>query len=350
MPEVPGIREVNLFKPLAINQTADMAKGQGITEKSQALIKEVVGLMATDRSVRVTNVAVNRNETGTVNGATGTPAIDNPDDAVAKEVDLEKLIMYLQLANAEEQAQMAQDRINSQKDTLSATHKERMKKLVESLEKMDKAAKANKIKKIFGWLMAAVAVVVAVAACVATGGLAVGPVIGAAIALGTCILDATGAMDKITEALAKGLEKLGLSKEAAQIVASVALAVVIMAASLGCCASGASVAISNVSNSVREIAEVIQKGADIAMKLMGVASLVGSGTAAGLNYASGMSQADLTEMSKILALLQQQLEESEDELQKILELIQNVFSNLVAILNSETDTQKSIAQQMSQMA
>ena len=69
-----------------------------------------------------------------------------------------------------------------------------------------------------------------------------------------------------------------------------------------------------------------------------------------MNYASGMSQAELTEMSKVLAMLQQQLEESEDELQKILELIQNVFTDLVAILNSETDTQKTIAQQMSQMA
>ncbi len=351
MPEVPGIREVSPFKPFAINQTADMAKGQGITEKSQALVKEVVGLLATDRSVRVTNVAgTQRGETGTVNGPTGAPSIDNPDDAVAKEIDLEKLIMYLQLANAEEQAQMAQDRINSQKDTLAASHKERMKKLTESLEKMDKAAKSKLFNKIFGWLMAAVAVVVAVAACVATGGIAVGPVIGAAIALGACILDATGAMDKITEALAKGLEKLGLSKEAAQIVASIAIAVVIMAASLGCCASGASVAISSVSNTVKEVAEAVQKGANIAMKLMGVASLIGSGTAAGLNYASGMSQAELTEMSKVLAMLQQQLEESEDELQKILELIQNVFTDLVAILNSETDTQKTIAQQMSQMA
>ena len=55
-------------------------------------------------------------------------------------------------------------------------------------------------------------------------------------------------------------------------------------------------------------------------------------------------------MTKVLALLRQQMEESEEELQQILELIQNVFTDLVAILNSETDTQKTIAQQMSQMA
>lgn len=350
MPGLPGIRDLSPLKPISINQAADMAKGQGVSEKSNALVKEVVGLLATDRAVRVTNAPVMRAEAGTPTGPTGTPVIDNPDDPVAKEVDLEKLIMYLQLENAEEQEQLAQDRINVQKDTLSATHKERMTKLQESLEKMDKAARANKINKIFGWLMAAVAVVLAVAACVATGGVAIGPVIGAVIAVGTCILDATGAMDKITDGIAKGLEKLGMSKEAAQITASVAMAVVIMAASMACCGSSASMAFANVSSKVKEIAQAVQKGANVAMKLMGVASLVGSGTATALNYAAGMSQADLTEMGKILALLQKSLEDSEDELKEILELIQNIYTDLVAILNSETDTQKAITQQMSQMA
>ncbi len=351
MSEVPGVREVNPYKPSFINQTADMAKGQGITEKSAALVKEVVGLLATDRSVRVTNVsAVARGETGTVNGATGTPAIDNPDDAVAKEVDLEKLIMYLQLANAEEQEQLAQDRINVQKDTLASTHKERMEKLQETLEKMDKAAKAAKFNKIFGWLMAAVAVVIAIAACVATGGVAVGPVLGAALAVGTCILTETKAMDKITEAIAKGLEKLGLSKEASQIIAQVGMALLIMAASLACCGAGAGAALSGTANAVQQFAQTVQKGANIAMKVMGLVSIISGGVGSGLSYEAGLSEAELTEMTKVLALLRQQMEESEEELQQILELIQNVFTDLVAILNSETDTQKTIAQQMSQMA
>ncbi len=329
----------------------DFAKGLNLTEKGQSLIKEVVGLLATDRSVRITNSpAALRNEPGTVNGATGTPSLDNPDDEKAKEVDLEKLMMYLQLENAEEQAKLAQDRINSQKDTLSGTHKDRMKKINESLEKMDKAARTNLFNKIFGWLMAAVAVVIAVAACVATGGLAIGPCIGAAIAVGTCIMNETGAMDKIMEKLAEGLEKLGLSKDVAKIVAQVAMAIVIMAASLACCGAGAGSAASSAANSAAEIAQGIQKGANIAMRIMGGVSVISNGVGAGQNYAAGKAQAEVTETSKILAQLQQQLKESEDELQKVLELIQNVFSNMVAILDSATDTQKTIAMQMSQMA
>ncbi len=347
MPDLSGIQ----YRPLATNQMADFAKGLNLTEKGQSLIKEVVGLLATDRSVRIMNTpATLRNEAGTVNGATGTPSLDNPDDEKAREVDLEKLMMYLQLENAEEQAKLAQDRINSQKDTLSSSHKDRMKKINESLEKMDKAARTNKFNKIFGWLMAAVAVVIAVAACVATGGVAIGPCIGAAIAIGTCIMNETGAMDKLTEKLAEGLEKLGLSKDAARIVAQVAMAIVIMAASLACCGAGAGSAASSAANSAAEIAQGIQKGANIAMRVMGLVSVVSNGVGAGQNYAAGKAQAEVTETSKILAQLQQQLKESEDELQKVLELIQNVFSNMVAILDSATDTQKTIAMQMSQMA
>ena len=351
MPEVPGINTNSPNRPIFVDQTADVAKGLNLNEKGQALVKEIASLLATSRAVRISNTpAVQNGETGTVNGPTGTPSLDNPDDEKAKEADLEKLLMYLQLENSEEQAKLAQDRINGQKDSLATTHKDRMDKLNETLKKMEKAAASAKRNKIFGWLMAAVAVVIAVAACVATGGLAAGPIIGAAIALGTCILSETGAMDKITEKLAEGLEKLGMSKEAAQIVAQVAIALVILAATLACCGAGAGAALSNTAKLSQQVAHAIQKGADIAMKMMGVVSIVSNGVGAAQNYAAGRAQADLTETGKILALLRQQMEESQDELQKILELIQNVFSNLVAILDSETDTQKTIAQQMANMA
>ena len=351
MPEVPGINQASPFRPLGIDQTADQAKTLNLSDKGQTLIREVTSLLATNRAVRITNAAaVQKGETGTVNGPTGTPALDNPDDVKALEADLEKLLMYLQLENSEDQAQIAQERINNQKDSLATAHKDRMSKIKESLEKMDKAARSNKINKIFGWLMAAVAVVIAIAACVATGGLAVGPVLGAAIAVGSCILSATDAMDKITDKLAEGLEKLGLSKNAAKIVAQVAIALVIMAASLACCGAGAGSALSSTANAVQQVAKGIQKGADIAMKVMGLVSVISNGVGTALNYEASMAQADVTETAKILALLRQKMEESEDELQAILELIQNVFSDLVAILDSETDTQKTIAQQMANMA
>ncbi|MBP1583469.1 MAG: type III secretion system translocon subunit SctE [Victivallales bacterium] len=351
MPDTPGIREVNSFKPLFTNQVADFAKGLNINEKGQAVIKDLVSLLATDSSVRVmTNPTPAKGSTGAATGATNTPAIDSPDDPEAKEVDLEKLLMYLQLQNAEEQAKAAQTRIESQKDTLATQFKERLEKIKETMEKMDEAAKASLFSKIFGWLMAAVAVVVAVAACVATGGLAIGPVIGAVLAVGCMVLNETGAMDEIVKALAEGLEKLGMSKEAAEIMSQVIIAVAIIAASLACCGAGVVGAVGNTLEGAAQVAQNIQKGADIAMKVIAGLSVVANGVAAAKNYESGTAQADLSETNKILAQLQKALEDSQDELEKILEMIQGIYSDIVAILDSSTETQSTIAQQMSQMA
>ncbi len=351
MPETPGIREVSTYRPMSTNQIADFAKGLNINEKGQALVKEVVGLLGGERNVRVSNPMVNtRSEAGTTPGATGVPSIDNPDDPVAKEVDLEKLLMYLQLENTEEQAQVAQDRIESQKDSLASQHKERLEKIKETMEKMDEAAASSLFSKIFGWLMAAVAVVVAVAACVATGGIAIGPVIGAVLAVGCMVLNETGAMEEIVKGLADLLESMGMDKQAAQIVAQVVIALAIMAASIACCGAGASIAIGNTSAAAAQLAQNIQKAAEIAMKVIAIGSTIAGGVAAGKNYESGMAQAELTETTKILEILRQQLEESQDELEKILEMIQNIYSDIVNILNSETETMSTIANQISQMA
>ncbi len=351
MPDTPGIREVSFFKPSYVDQLADVTKGLNLNEKGQALVKEIVGLLGTDRSVRVTNTPANsRAETGTATGATGTPAIDNPSDPKGKQVDLEKLLLFLQLEQTEEQEAAAKDRIESQKDNISTQHKERMEKLKESLKKMDEAASAGIFGKIFGWLMAAVAVVVAVAACVATGGLAIGAVAAAVIAVGSMILNETGAMDKIVEGLADLLESMGMSKDAAKIVAQVAISVAILAATLACGGASMSVAFTNVAEEVAQTAQTIQKIADIAMKAVALLSVVANGVATYKNYESGMAQADLTEATKVLQQLRQKLEENQEELQAILQLIQNIYSDIVALLQTETETQSTLANNLGQMA
>ncbi|MBO4513285.1 MAG: type III secretion system translocon subunit SctE [Victivallales bacterium] len=351
MADTPGIREVSFNKPSYVDFVADVTKGLNLNEKGQALVKEVVGLLGTDRSVRVTNtLANNRAEAGTPTGATGTPAIDNPSDPKGKQVDLEKLMLFLQLEETEEQEAAAKDRIESQKDNIANQHKERMEKLEESLKKMDEAATSGIFSKIFGWLMAAVAVVVAVAACVATGGIAVGAVAAAVIAVGAMILNETGAMDKIVEGLADLLESMGMNKDAAKIVAQVAIAVAIMAATIACGGTSMSVAFTNVAEEVAQTAQTIQKIADIAMKVVGLMSVVANGVAAYKGYESGMAQADLTEATKVLQQLRQQLEDSQEELQAILQLIQNIYSNIVTLLQTETDTQNTLANNLGQMA
>ena len=357
MSDVPGVNERMPQRPVYVNQVSDMAKAMGLTEDAQVLAKEVAGLLASQASVRVTNTAAPAAtaDVGTATGATGVPALDNPDDANQKAVDLEKLISYLQLETDKHQAELAKERIELQKGEMDQRHAEQMDKIKESLEQMDKAARSNLATRILGWLMAAVSVAIAVAACVATGGIAVGAVAGAVVAIGMCVMNETGAMDEITEKLADALKDAGMSKEAAQIVAAVVMAVAMIAISLGAGFGGNAIqglvkGASQAAVAATATAKSIQSGAQIAGGALGIGTTVAGGVAAAENYKSGELQAETTEMDKFLAVMRQQLEESQEELERILEQIQNIYSDIAAIINSAIDTETEIAQKMGQMA
>ena len=340
--------------PSAIDQMADMTKGLGLSDKATQAVKDIAAILG-GRNVSVnTNARVENGETGRATGATNVPALDNPGDIKQLEANLEKLISYLQMDNEERQAQMAKDRINLQKDALDTERKGRSEKIEKSLKDMDKAAESRKASKIFGWIMTALAVVAAVVACIATGGLAVGPVIGACIAIGCQVLSETGVMDKIIEKLAKGLEDLGMSKQAAQILAQVLITAAIMAASLGAgFAGGGGAALSNVvkgaSDSIQTI-ERIRAAVAIATLVVGVGGTVAGGVSAYQGYKAGESQADVSETNKFITALQQRLDECEEELEQILQQLQNVLGQVAQLLTSATDTSASIASNLGQMA
>lgn len=349
--EIPGIREVNPFKPSYINGTADMAKGLNINEKGAALVREVVGLLASERSVRVTNTYTAPNaELGKPVGPTGTPQLDNPNDAKAKDVDLEKLLAFIQLAFDEKQAKMAQERINSKRDSLDTRFQEQKEKLKESFKKMDKAAKAGLFSKIFGWVVAAIAVAAAVAVSVASGGLAVGPLVGALIAIGGCVLNETEATDKITDFIAKGLEKIGFDKNTSKMLAQVAFAVAMMAAALSCGRIDGVIQMGQVAAKIAEFAATAAKVSQTVLIGSGIVGTVAGGVSSGLNYEAMKSQASLTEAEKFLAIMRQSMEDNEDELEQIMNKIQGVFSDIVDILESKTDTLDTIAMNIGQKA
>ncbi len=355
MADIPNITERAPQRPNYVNQAAEMSKGQGITIDYTEHINNVLSLFGTKSSVSVTQPTTTR-ELGTPIGATGVPALDSPADTEQLERDLEKLIAYLQLDNDKRQAEMAKERIELQKGEVEQRHNETRDKIKESMEEMDKAAKASLATKIFGWLMAAFAVVFAVVASIATGGAAVGAIIGAVVAVGLAIATETGAMEKLTEALADALKDAGLSDKWANIVAGLIVAVAAIAVSVGPAGIASLVgrtaqAATTVTMSSLRIAMTTAKG--VMEGVMGVAGLgaLAAGTASTIQgYKSGITQAELTEMEKFLAIMRQRLEESQEELNEILNQIQNNVSTIIAILTSETDTQKEIAQQMGAMA
>ena len=347
--------------PNTIDQTVDFAKGLGLSDKATETIKEVVSLLG-GRNVSVNaNQRADGTETGKPTGSTGVPSLDNPADLKQLEQNLEKLLSYLQMDNEERQTAMAKDRIDMQKDSLEAERNNRTEKINKSLKDMDKAAESRKASKVFGWLMTALAVVAAVVACVATGGLAVGPVIGAAIAIGCQVLNETGVMDKIVEKLAKGLESLGLSKQASQILAQVLITVAIMAASLGSgLAGGGAAAVSNTAKGIADAAkgvkvtveamEKIRAAVAMTTMIVGVAGTVTGGVGAYDSYKAGLSQADVSETEKYITALKQRLDECEEELEQILQQLQQAISQTAEMLSSATDTSTQIANNLGAMA
>ncbi|MCR5413983.1 MAG: type III secretion system translocon subunit SctE [Kiritimatiellae bacterium] len=351
---IPNVNTGAPQRPSYVDQADTAAKGAGISQKATQIAKEVAALLG-GRGVTVsTSVsASSAQETGTPTGATGIPSLDNPDSVKQLNANLEKLIAYLQLDNDERQAQMAKDRIEINQNDLEKQHKERIDKINESLEKMDKASKMGILGKIFGWAMAALAVVAAVAACVATGGVALGPCVGALVAVGSMVLSETGTMDKIVKGLSDLLQKAGMSKQAAQIVAQVAICAAIIAASVGAGYLGSASKLSGLFTTSATLQNIAQNASPVlrtVMVGMGILGIGMGGYTAKINYDSGNAQADVSEAEKFLEIMRQRLAESEEELNQILQSLQNGISDVAELIASHTDTAASIARNIGQMA
>ena len=313
-------------------------------------------------------------------GATNVPVLDNPDDAKAKEADLTKLMAYLQLDNQERQTQMAKDRIDMQKSGLDTEQKDRMKQIDESIKKMEKAEKAAKLSRIFGWIGAALAIAAAVALTIVTGGLAAGfAIAGAVLAVTSLVLNETGAMDKMIEGLADHLqEKYGWDRNKAMLAASLIINISIMVLQLGCsigsmvagiaaagkvaadaAATGAKAAAAGakaageatkISAATLQTARQIQTAITVANTGTGFLSLGTGALTTYRSYKADSSKADTTELEKFMTMLRQRLDESQEELQKILEQIQSGIGELAQMIGSATDTSAEIAQNIGQMA
>lgn len=331
-------------------------------------LKEVVG-----KAMEVlagANLSVTKSDTaGTAGaaekkttGATNVPALDDPGDAKQVEANLEKLVSYLQLDSEEHQTKLAKDRIEMQQANLDREHSERMEKIDETIEKMKEAERSAKINRIFGWLGAILAVAAAVALTVVTGGAAAGfAIAGAVLAVTSLALNESGAMDKITEKLTEHLqETYGMSKRDAQLAASLIINISLMVASLACSVGGMVAGFSSAASAAAQAADTVSKVSNTAKTVQNAISIANTATSAGallsgglntyFSYRSESAQADVTELEKFITALQQQLDESEEELQAILEMIESNLGTIASMLSSATDTSAEIAQNIGAMA
>ena len=156
------------------------------------------------------------------------------------------------------------------------------------------------------------------------------------------------------EGLAKALEKSGMDKQKAKLAAALIINIAIMAASLSCSIGGMVAGFAQMakatSDTISAVAKAVQTATSIANTTIGVGGLAAGIATTVTGYNAGTSQADVTELAKIMAELQRRLDESQEELEALLQAIQNNIGQIAELLASETDTQSEIAQQIGQMA
>ena len=330
------------------------AKIAGDSTKTNEIVGKALEILAG------ANVKVTRSDDASVTGAgekkttgaTNVPALDNPGDVKQLEANLEKLLAYLQLDNEERQTQMAKDRIEIQKDNLETEHQGRMKELEKSFKKMEDAEKSRLASRIFGWLGAIAAVVAAVVVTIVTGGAAAGfAIAGAALAVSALVMNETGAREALTTKLSEHLQdKYGMSKSQAQLAASLIINISIMVAQLGCSIGSAVGAAKAVADTVSTTMKTVQNISTIANTAVSAGGLLSGAATSAFTYRSEDAKADVSELQKFIAMLQQRLEESEEELQIIIEQIQSAIGGIADLIASATDQSAEIAYNIGQMA
>lgn len=366
----------------ALDQATKLA---GDATKAKEIVGKAMEILAG------ANVKITRSDDATptgagekkTTGATNVPALDNPADIKQVEANLEKLISYLQLDNKQRQTAMAKDRIEMQQDVLAAEHDDRMNQIDKTIKKMKDAESASKWSRAFSWIGAILSVVAAVALTIVTGGAAAGfAIAGAVLAVSALVLNETGAMDTITDKLAESLQSsFGMSKSDAKLAASLIINIGIIALSAGCSIGGMVAGFSSAASSAANVAKAAAEAVDVANKatsattgatsifgmtaqtaktLQNVITTISTATAVGSLATGGTStyytkrsedaKADTKELEKFITQLQQRLQESEEELQTLLEQIESGIGDIAQMVSSATDTSSEIAQNMGQMA
>jgi hypothetical protein len=280
------------------------------------------------------------------------------------------LLMEMYHALSEQQGRTSKETILANRDHAKTLQQEVLKKLEEVSREMEKAAKSSTVAKIFGWIAMAFAAVVAVAAVIVSGG-ALAPLVGLAVTGVMIGLQASGAMGKITEALAKAitsmLEGMGVPKEkaelAGQIVATIVVTAAAIALTLG--ASGAASA-AQVGGRIGQIVEKIASfAARIAERIpQSVQTLAAFVSVAG-KAIQGMSQiaqggaqiggavhgkqaedakAGKLDIDKLLALIQARIKEDMDRIAQVQQDQASVIGHILDMIRGPAQTKDMIAQ------
>ena len=267
------------------------------------------------------------------------PVIDEPEvgENELDIADLAKLVALLKNQTDELQASEARKRVENQKDEIASRAKKRLDDIDQSLEDMDKAARAATAMKWFS----VIACIAGAALTFLTAGIASGIV---ALIISTVVLagNLSGGTEWLTKQAAEGLQEIGFSKNTANLVASVGMAIIEIAAtaglnvgmSVGCAASSIA-------------AKVVQV---VVSTLISFGGIGGQVYVAFAQEDAANDDVELTRFEALMTTLRQKLEEAEKELEEIIQQLADGPAQIAKLLESTMESQNLIARNIGQMA
>lgn len=335
-------------------QITEMTQNAGVDSQKILEAAQVIASLLGGSNIQVSQTNGVEGRTG-ANPTTSVPELDEADAEKAGKADLEAVVAYLQMKMDEKMADVQKTRINSLKGQLQSAHDTQMAKIKDSINEAKKQERAAKAQKAFGWLSAIVAVVVAVVVTITTGGLAAGfAIAGAALAVSSAVMNETGATKAICKAISKSLqEHQGLSKTKADAAAQGIFAGCEIVLGLICGIGGGVGAAKIAAKAADAGVKTLSAAAKTAKTVIWVSttvtqlgSLATSAASTAIGYMAGESQADATENQAYLTKIQKMLEECEEDLEAILDRLMSAGSDMLALLESQTDTVDKITQEI----
>ena len=285
----------------------------------------------------------------------GLPALDpsHLDQQTLMEVlqALSVHIMDTQLTGEQKTMEVKKDRIKSESDKIR-------KEIQKVADKLAKKHHSSLIAKIFGWIGAALAVVVSAIVAVvgvitAQPELVIGAVASAAVVITLMALQESGKMQQLTDTIGKAIENslIGFgvdpkdAKLAGQIIAQIAVAAVVIVVQLAITIFSGGANMEAITSQVaRVIANITLR--TVAMLQAGVSVAEGASQIASGSYAyeAGDAASDQEKYKAVLAKMQAALEDEEETIKEIIADIEKGQDAMTDIMRTNAQGHKRMIQ------
>lgn len=294
-----------------------------------------------------------------------------PPPAEEKDVNWRALMILVGKVQMESGQLQLEDAVNALKADQVETEKMtdlQIASLNESIEKMEDAMGSGLFKKILGWVGAILGVAMAGVAMFATGGAAAPMFAVACLGLGMMVLEETGAMEKIVDAIVEhpmilsvisplagviltALKETGvLDEEQLKMAVNITISVAMIVTSIvsAVCSFGmtATSSASTISTQAMKLLNNVARAGELASAGLQVATGVTGAVEGSQNAQSLQHQADAKEIAAVIARLQSLIAEGSDRLEQIMEKMRADMASISDIIKSIGDSEANIARNM----